>query len=208
MKVYDISMVIDDTMPVYKNLEVKKPKTIIRDTFENSNHYETSMLLDMHTGTHIDAPLHMIKDGQPMKTYKVEDFITKCKVLDFTDVNDKITINDLQKKDINRDDFILLKTKNSQTEVFEPNFIYLDKDAAYYLKQIGIKGVGTDGLGIERNQKDHETHLHLLGNNIMVIEGLRLKDITEGSYTLIILPLKILHTEACPARAILIEGLL
>lgn len=208
MKIYDISMTIKEDMAVYNNNNEKRPQIIIRDTYETSNHYESSILMDMHTGTHIDAPLHMVKDGKPMDSYKVEDFITKCKVLDFTDVNDRITVADLQKKEIEQGDFILLKTKNSFTEHFESNFIYLDKTASSYLQKLGINGIGTDGLGIERNQPAHETHINLLSNNIMIVEGLRLKDIPEGIYTLIVLPLKILHTEAAPARAILIEGLL
>ncbi len=204
-KIYDISMTISEDMPVYNDNNEKRPKLIIRDTFETSNHYESSIILDMHTGTHIDAPLHMIKNGKTMNIYQIDDFISACKVLDFTNVNDRITKTDLETKEINEGDFILLKTKNSFTKQFQNDFVFLDKEGANYLKTKKIKGVGTDGLGIERSQPDLETHKELLGNSIMIVEGLRLKEINEGIYTLIVLPLKIHNTEASPARALLIE---
>lgn len=204
-KIYDISMKIDENMPVYKYKQEKKPQFTIRNTHENNANFESSIYLDLHTGTHIDAPLHMIKDGNTMDTYKIEDFITKCKVFDFTHCTEAISEKDLATKDIEENDFILLKTKNSFSDKFEENFIYLDKTGAKYLSYKKIKGVGIDALGIERAQPEYETHRYLLKDNIMIVEGLRLKDIKEGKYLLINLPLKITHLEAAPSRAVLIE---
>lgn len=205
MKIYDISMTIKEDMQVYKNKPEKKP------VFQNTaNHnigtsYETKITMDLHTGTHIDAPLHMVKDGPTMEMYNIENYVTKAKVFDLTEIEEKITKADLTQFEISEGDFILFKTRNSFSEEFDFNFIYLDKTGAEYLKEKGIIGVGTDGLGIERAQPNHETHKILLNNNIMIIEGLRLKEIFPGEYTLIALPLKILTTEASPARAILIK---
>ena len=63
--------------------------------------------------------------------------------------------------------------------------------------------MGIDYLGIERNQPHHETHRAFLENNIVILEGLRLQDITPGSYELICLPLALQEIDAAPARAIL-----
>src|SRR5690606_13608676 len=115
-------------------------------------------------------PLHMLKNGQTMEIYRVEDFITKCKVFDFTHLSNSISKTDLETKNIEENDFILLKTKNSFSESFEDNFIYLDKTGALYLKEKKIKGVGIDALGIERAQPEHETHKYLLESSIMIVE--------------------------------------
>ncbi|MEX1308283.1 MAG: cyclase family protein, partial [Eubacteriales bacterium] len=69
----------------------------------------------------------------------------------------------------------------------------------------GIKGVGIDGLGIERAQSDYATHRTLLGADIPIIEGLRLKDVAEGEYILVALPISIPEAEAAPVRAVLLE---
>ena len=66
--------------------------------------------------------------------------------------------------------------------------------------------MGIDALGVERSQPGHETHLALLGHDIMVLEGLALKDVAEGRYLLIALPLLIDGADGAPARAVLVEG--
>ncbi|ERJ11801.1 cyclase family protein [Haloplasma contractile] len=205
MKIYDISMNINEQIITYKNIEDKKPKFDVRADFSNANHYETTVTLDMHTGTHIDAPLHMIENGDTMDAYPLENFIRKCKVIDLTMIDDKISKEDLVKFDINKDDVLLLKTKNSYEEEFNFKFVFLEQSGAEYLADLGILGVGIDALGIERSQPGHETHKNLLGKGIMIIEGLRLKDVEAGEYTLYAMPLKLDHVEAAPTRAILIE---
>ena len=60
MKIYDISMELNPNVFVYKNKPEKKP---VFEVTENGYVTETNLSLNLHTGTHIDAPLHMIKDG-------------------------------------------------------------------------------------------------------------------------------------------------
>lgn len=207
MKIYDISMTINENIPVYKNKEEKKPNLKVMQDFSSSSHYESRISMDIHTGTHMDAPLHMIENGDTIDNFDLNKAVTKCKVLDLTNVNDKITADNLKHKNIEKGDFILLKTKNSFVDEFDPNFIFVDQSGAEYLKNKGIIGVGIDSLGIERSQPGHETHKILLGNNISILEGLRLKDIEAGEYLLICPPLKIQGAEGAPVRALLVEGL-
>ncbi len=205
MKIYDISMEIYDDMMVYKNKPEKKPKIEVVQDFVSGDSYESIITMGMHTGTHIDAPLHMIKDGETTESIPLESCIRKCKVIDFTDISDKITREVLQQKEIYEGDFILFKTKNSFSPEFDFEFVYLEKSGAEYLDEIGVLGVGIDALGIERAQAGHETHKILLSKGIVIIEGLQLKDVPEGEYTLYALPLKIRNVEAAPVRAVLVE---
>jgi len=203
MKIYDISMEIQESMTVYKNKEEKRPKRII--TVGKDDVTESRISMDMHTGTHIDAPLHMIRGGDTVENIDLNKVITKCKVFDFTNISDKITSEDLASKDIQKGDFIIFKTRNSFREDFDFEFVYLDKSGAQFLKEKGVIGVGIDALGIERNQPEHETHKILLGAGIVILEGLRLKDVEEGEYFLYAAPLKIRGAEASPTRAVLIK---
>ena len=61
--IYDITMTIHPQMMVYKNKEEKKVKIKQVNFFEKEGHYESEINFNLHTGTHIDYPLHMIKDG-------------------------------------------------------------------------------------------------------------------------------------------------
>lgn len=169
---------------------------------------ESMLCFSAHTGTHVDGPSHFLKDGKPIEKFNLQQLIGECIVLDCTGLKDKITAKDLEKFDINKNDIILLKTKNSSLPPdgpFDYNFVYVDESAANYLISKQIKAVGIDYLGIERNQPNHETHKLFMKNNIPIIEGLRLGLATEKKYQLICLPLRIIGLEAAPARAILIK---
>ena len=203
--IYDVSMLIHKDIQVYKNIEEKKPLFSIPTNHKDHGAHETVITMNLHTGTHVDFPLHMINNGETSDKEDLLKLIGSCKVLDLSHLNDVITKKDLSSYDIQEDDFIFFKTKNSFSEDFLFDFVYLDKDAAEYLKNKKIRGVGTDGLGIERSQPKHETHKILLSNDIIIIEGLRLKDIQEREYEMVCLPLKIKNVEALPARVILID---
>lgn len=205
MTIIDISMPISPDMPVYKNRETKRPRVEVVNDFNRGSVYESRLSIEMHTGTHIDAPLHMIEDGEDLTVYPIERSISPCRVLDFTHVEDGITKDDLMEKEILPGEFLLFKTKNSWDEGFNPDFIYLEKSGAEYLVEKRVIGAGIDSLGIERNQPNHETHKSLLGNKIMILEGLRLKDVQEGIYVLFAAPLNILGVEASPVRAFLMD---
>jgi len=205
MKIYDISMKIHHNMPVYKGKISKKPVLKVMSDFSSGTSFETKLELNMHTGTHIDRPLHFLPGGETIDQLELEEVVTKCQVLDFTNANGKIMKEHLAGKRIKEGDFILLKTKNSFLNILEGEFSYLDKTGADYLKKTGVRGVGIDALGIERSQSDHETHKILLGAGIVILEGLRLKEVAEGEYLLVAAPLNVVGAEAAPVRAILIE---
>lgn len=203
--IYDISMTIHPRMTVYKDKEEKFPIINQVNSFEKDGNYESSITINLHTGTHIDFPLHMIESGNNSNTENLNILTGKAKVFDLTHLNEKITYEDIKNFQINENDFVIFKTKNSFVEEFDYDFIYLAFDAANYLADKKIRGVGIDALGIERAQKNHPTHKILLSNSIIILEGLRLKDVKEDGYELFCLPLKIANVEALPVRAILIK---
>lgn len=199
MTYYDITSKISKDMIVYKNKEEKRPK------FEkvSASTYETILTINLHTGTHIDFPSHISLEGQNSSSFLLDRLLTKVKVLDLTSIVSKIEKEDLQKFEISKGDFILLKTKNSYDNVFNFDFVYLTANASKYLSNIGISGVGIDCLGIEREQKDHATHKILFENNIIILEGINLASVPAGNYDMIAMPLKIEGVDALPISAIL-----
>lgn len=204
--IYDISYKLTETIQVYKNIPEKRP---LFETVANhlDNHmHETVVHMNLHTGTHVDYPLHMIENGDTSDTENLSPLLGPCRVIDATACGDVISKEDLEPLDIQPNDFLLFKTKNSLSEEFLFDFTYLDESGAGYLKEIGVRGVGTDGLGIERSQEGHPTHKILLSNGIIILEGLRLKDVPDGRYELICLPLSIEGVEASLARAILLDN--
>lgn len=205
MIIYDISMTIHEGMQVYKNKPEKKPQLNVTRDFADSPARESRLSLDMHTGTHLDMPLHFVPGGDTVESLDLTRVITTCRVLDLSYVEQAIHADDLMKFNIKSEETILLKTRNSQIDEFDPEFVYLAADAAKLLIELGINCVGIDGLGIERAQSDYSTHKSLLGADVIILEGLRLKDIEQGYYLLFAAPLKVAGAEAAPIRALLIE---
>ncbi len=215
MLLYDISMTVEPGMAVYKNKADKQPLIETEKDFKESSVYESRLSMNMHTGTHLDMPLHMISTGGSSDRWAAADMFTACTVLDFTDLPaDFITAGDLAKKEFPHKDIraltglgrtVLLKTRNSLQDGFDFSFVYLDKTGASLLVDNAIAGVGIDALGIERNQPNHDTHKILLGSDVWILEGLRLGEVPEGGYILALMPLKIRGVEALPARAALLE---
>ncbi|MCF7932052.1 MAG: cyclase family protein [Acholeplasmataceae bacterium] len=205
MKIYDVSMMIEETMMVYKNKPEKKPMISYASTFETGTVYESLLTMNLHTGTHMDFPKHIIKDGMTSRALDLDRLITKVKLLDMTDLDKEITAKDLENHEINKGDFVLFKTKNSFVEVFDFEFVYIRQDAAQRLAEIGVNGIGVDALGIERDQEGYPTHKICFESDIIIIEGLRLKNVPEGTYQMFALPLKIKETEALPLSVILTD---
>ena len=204
MKLYDLSPEISEDMAVYKNNPDKKPKLItVRTLKEGAN--ESRLEIDAHTGSHVDAPYHFLEKGRTIEKISLDKFIGKAVVLDFTKVKDCITKNNFKHKKIQKNDIVLLKTRNKLDKDFDFDFTYLEKSGAEYLASKKIKAVGIDSLGIERSQPGHETHKILLKEGIIIFEGLELSKVKEGKYFFYGFPLKIRKGDASPVRAVLVD---
>lgn len=205
MTVYDVTMPIHAGMAVYKNKEELKPKIeMVRTIDQGSN--ESRIILYSHSGTHVDAPYHMLKDGYKLEDIPVKKLYGKCRVLDMTYVEDCIKEEDLRKFVVERGDFVFFKTKNSLEDGFNFEFVYLSAEAAQYLVDKGVEVVGLDALSIERNSPEHLTHQVLMNHDVLIVEGLRLKEVPEGKYMAVIAPLLIVGGDGSPARVLLIEN--
>ena len=89
---------------------------------------------------------------------------------------------------------------------FSEQFVYLSPEAADICINKKVKLVGLDYITVERyGDQEFPIHRRLLENNIPLLEGIYLKDVPAGRYTLICLPLKIRGGEASPVRAILVQ---
>lgn len=205
-KYYDISMDFTEGMVVYPGdpaVEITEASSIKKGDLCNVS----TITFGSHTGTHIDAPRHFYDDGLTVDRLPLDYFIGKAKILEIMD-RDFVTEADLKCFDIDKGDIILLKTKNSvmkQTDVFDTGFAYLAPDGAEYLCRRGIKTLGIDYLSVEKFQFDvPDAHYLLLKHNIVIIEGLVLKDVQQGEYELVALPIKITNGNGSPVRAVLI----
>lgn len=208
MKIIDVSWPISKATTGYKDrsiVDIEEIKNFNRDGVR-----ETAIHVSSHTGTHIDAPSHFLKEGKTIDEMPLTHFMGECVVLDMTTCAERITRDCLMahEKDIVENGIVLLRTTNSDlaaTDKFSPHFVYLEASGAMYLREKKIKAVGIDYLGIEHSQPGHPTHENLMQADVAIIEGLRLGYVSSGNYFFICLPLNVIGTEAAPARAILMS---
>ncbi len=163
------------------------------------------MDLGVHTGTHMDAPLHFVEGGETIDRMPLDATVGEARVIEIQHT-ECVTAHELQHAKIQKGERILLKTRNSaqawNTDEFQKNFIYISREAAEHLADMGIRSVGVDYLSVGGFYKDGpETHRVLLGAGIWIIEGLNLTPLHAGKWELICLPLRLAGAEAAPARA-------
>ena len=167
----------------------------------------STISLSVHTGTHMDAPLHFLPNGSTMETLPLDAVIGPVWVIQIQD-SKAIRRSELLQHRILPGERILFRTANSQgawdSDDFLEDFIFIARDGAEYLAEIGIRTVGVDYLSVGGFREDGvETHQALLRAGIWIIEGLDLRRIEPGPYEMICLPLKLMDAEGAPARAVL-----
>lgn len=207
MKIYDLSPEINEEMVVYGDKPENKPRIrVIAMIKKGGIANESRFDLYAHTGSHVDAPLHFLDDGITIDRLNLNRFMGKAVVLDFTKVKNAITKNILKssKIKIQRNDIVLLKTRNKPVKTYDYKFVFLEKSGAEYLASKNVKAVGIDSLSIERSQPDYSTHKILLKNNMPIFEGLDLSKVKQGNYLFYGFPLKV-KAEGSPIRAVLVE---
>jgi len=207
MKIYDITVPIHSSMPVYEG--DPGVKIDAWSAFAKGDSSNVSMLnFGAHTGTHVDAPAHFIEGARRIDALPLEVLIGPARVVRVPDDLTEITADFLERCDLSGIERLVFHTRNSSfwNEGFRQDFTHLLPDAAQMLVDRGVKLVGTDYLSIEKfHSGHHKTHLTLLSNNVVIVEGLTLSDVPEGDYELICLPLKIADGsgDGAPARAVL-----
>jgi arylformamidase len=172
----------------------------------------TNIQMSAHTGTHIDAPKHYIKSGTAIEGLSLTTLLGEVEVVEIDFRNSQIDALTLIK--VNRNEWsqrVLFKTNNSnlrllEKDYFNQNFTALLPDAAEYLVQKGVKLVGIDYLSIAPFENGSDTHIILLENDVVVLEGLNLADISPGIYELIALPILLEGADGSPARVLLIQS--
>lgn len=160
-----------------------------------------------HTGTHIDAPSHAkIENGATIDELDLGLFHGPARVLDVTSAIESVKVSDLENKNVQTGERVLLKTTNSARlgEGFFPDFVFLSPEAAEYLASQGVILVGIDSLSIkQKGNPDNRPHTNLLERGIPILEGLDLSQVNEGEYVLTAFPLKFQGIDGSPCRAIL-----
>ena len=199
MQIFDVSVPIRPGMITYPgDPQVQMERVVSIEHGDVAN--LTRLDFGVHTGTHVDAPVHFIDGGAGADALPLEVFLGPCEVVDATSADDEVG-PELVPSGVER---VLFKTRNSELwerDSFDEGFTRIGLAAAERLVENGVRLVGVDYLSVG----DPETYEMLLGAGIAAIEGLDLRRLEPGQYSLACLPLRIVDSDGAPARAVLIR---
>jgi arylformamidase len=205
MKLIDVSVPLDATLPTYPNNTPFSLEPIKRLARGDSSNVST-LHLSAHTGTHVDAPRHFFDDGHGTEALALELLIGRARVIELAS-RGAIAEEDLAGLDLAGDVRLLFKTRNSElwrSPEFHADYVGVSESGAKHLVARGIKVVGVDYLSVEQfRSPGAPAHHVLLGAGVIVIEGLNLRGVEPGVYDMYCLPLRIVGADGAPARVVL-----
>ena len=205
-------MYIDITFPISEKLHkwpgsIGFKKTIHMEIPKHVNNL-SSFEIDSHFGTHLDAPIHFIENGKTIDQLDLKKLIGEVFVLEIRGKR-SISGSDLSVSNIPKGcNKLILKTDNQiywdqNIQSFQEDFCSINESGAKWLKENGFHFIGIDYLSIQRFNDGPETHQILLNAEIIIVEALNLKHVTQGLYEIICLPLNLQGLEGSPVRALI-----
>jgi arylformamidase len=203
---YDITLPIQNEMITYPG----DPEVWVRPysrIAEGDDANVTQLAFGSHTGTHLDAASHFIDGGQTVDRIPLERLIGDALVVHLPDEVRAIGAEELRAAGVQGAERVLLRTRGSEllnrTE-FSGDFAYLSGGGASYLLDAGVRLVGIDYLSVEDfDAEEPEAHRALLEREVVIVEGLDLRNVPAGRYELFCLPLRIAGIDGAPVRAVL-----
>jgi kynurenine formamidase len=209
MNIIDLSHTISPGMPVFPGDD--PPVFTNRAEIEEDGFFEKSITLSSHTGTHIDAPAHIIPYAPTLDRMPVDRFVGQGSVIDITEMKypeiDTAFLNPYEPL-FRTSEFVLLHTGWARfwgQEKYLRNYPILSIEAALWVRSFGLKGIGVDALSVDEvNAADLPVHKILL-ERMLIIENLtNLDKLPKTGFTFSCFPLKLENADASPVRAVAI----
>ena len=200
--------IIDVTVPIHPEMVIYPGDPGVRlervRALEHGGNANLSLLeLGVHSGTHVDAPVHFIDGAAATEALPLDVLIGPARIVDASAAHrlDAATVSGL---DLGGSTRVLFKTRNSdhwERNEFVHDFVSLTEDGAHVLVEQGVRLVGIDYLSVG----DERAHTVLLGAGVIAVEGLDLRDAPPGDYRLICAPLRLVGSDGAPARVLLLR---
>ncbi|AZO95434.1 cyclase family protein [Halocella sp. SP3-1] len=212
MKVTDLTHTIDEDIPVFPGSiqavidRMKKYKT--------DGYRESLLKISSHTGTHVDAPAHMLEGGLFLDEFTVDKYMGKATIISYIEQKTPLIEVDYlaaYNRELTESDFVIIKTGWSKywgDEKYYGEFPYLSEESARWLKQFNLKGIGIDAISIDSiNSQTFANHKILLAEETLIIENLSNLDSIKSKYFILsVMPLKVIKADGSPVRAVAIEN--
>jgi arylformamidase len=205
VQIYDVTRTLQAGMATWPG-EPGPDVTLIKQMSAGDSADVSKLALGVHTGTHVDAPCHFIPGGAGVESLPLTAMMGPARVVGMRHER-AIRVDVLERLGLDGVERVLFRTRNSDNwsdSAFKDDFVYIDPEAADWLSKHGARLVGVDYLSVESFAAPEPlTHRILLNAGIVIVEGLDLRQVVPGDYTLSCLPIKLAGADGAPARVVL-----
>ena len=196
MKIYDISQEVFGCR-VYPGDPM--PEKQVLGSMEKGDLYNlTAFSMCAHNGTHIDAPFHFLEDGKTVDAVCLDAFVGMTYVAEHNGVvsaDDAVRIIEKAKK----------QNSEAAKRILISGVAVVSPEAAKVFASSEILLLGNESQTVGPEDAPMAVHQVLLGADIILLEGIRLTDVSEGVYFLSAAPLNLRGADGAPCRALLID---
>jgi len=193
MRIFDVTVAVSEAVPIYAGdptVTVNAAKSIAGGDTANVS----QLTFGVHTGTHVDAPNHFIEGTRRVHELDPQKLIGPCRVVQVPE--DVVAIEPEHVGSLDGVSRVIFRSRNSAfwshpEAGFRKDFTYITPATAKLLVDNGIVLVGIDYLSIEKSgSPGHPVHVTLLEKEVVILEGVDLREVPAGDYDLICMPLK------------------
>jgi arylformamidase len=202
-------MIYDLTPPIRERLQVWPGDTpprreVLLDMKRGDNLTLSTLHATVHLGAHADAPSHYGADGRPIDKQPLDVYLGRCQVMRVPAARGgRLGVEDLPGP-VWAERLLLATGTFPDPEQFNEDFAALRPELVAWLHGQGVRLVGIDTPSVDPfDSKDLPAHRAFLRHDLAILEGLVLKDVPDGLYELIALPLRLAGFDASPVRAVL-----
>ncbi len=160
----------------------------------------------VHSGTHVDAPLHYVAGAAGVDQIPVDTLIGEARAVAIRDPR-AVDVPELREIDPRPGERLLFRTRNTprcwQTDRFVEDFVFITPEAARLLAERRVRLVGIDYLSVGAADDGAATHRILLEAGVCIVEALDLSAVEPGTYEMLCLPLRLAGGDGAPARVLL-----
>ena len=198
MEYIDLTYTMKNNLPEYPG----DPKTKLNYFIQEGDLTLFKLETGLHTGTHMDSPLHYIKNGEKISDLSLENFIGKTSI-NYVENNQKeISVKNLKNSTEKIAIIITGWSKYFGSDKYFYENPYLSNELANLIIEKNIKGIAIDTCSVDK-YGENTIHKKLLENNIWIVENITNCDnLSKTSYDSFFIPLNI-NAEASPVRAFL-----
>jgi len=201
--IYDITPPITDRLQVWPG-DTPPRREVLLDLARGDNITLSALHATVHLGAHADAPSHYGLHAPSIEARSLAYYLGPCQLVRVAAARGTRIGPDMLPCSVQAERLLIATGTFPDPEQFNTDFAALCPDLIDRLHEQGVMLVGIDTPSVDLfDSKDLPAHHAFLRHDMAILEGLALKDVPEGFYELIALPLRLAGFDASPVRAVL-----